>query len=75
MNSASPSLTWQSWSDKWGDWNLWLRSSRLADKAQISDEDSLMQRVLNPRAARPAVVSKQVVGRELMLDTTPTPTP
>jgi hypothetical protein len=33
MNGASDSVTWQTWSKKWGEWNSWLRSSQTGSKA------------------------------------------
>lgn len=30
MMSSSTSITWQSWSRKWGDWTKWIRSATTA---------------------------------------------
>lgn len=27
MNASSASITWQSWSRKWGEWSNWLRKA------------------------------------------------
>lgn len=33
MNTRSDSITWQSWSQKWGDWTSWFRKADLLLKA------------------------------------------
>ena len=41
MDSLSNSITWQGWSQKWGDWTTWFRKMDLA-------HEPLQRRLVSP---------------------------
>jgi hypothetical protein len=47
MNTASAYVTWQSWSEKWGHWNIWRRESRRLAKRETWGDLLSVQRVLS----------------------------
>lgn len=58
MKSVS-SVTWQSWSEKWGDWNAWYHRPEL--EAQASDDLLAIQKL--PSAPAAMIYAPPVNGR------------